>query len=98
MRKILIEALRRTAGMAAIAGIVAGTMASGIDRAAAADMPGAAMSQQVTKICGQNVDDIILFDEKGRPTIPARTPFFYCVTGETLLPGQIPPPPEYCCK
>ena len=98
MRKILIEALRRTAGMAAIAGIVAGTMASSTDRAAAADMPGAAMSQQVTKICGQNVDDIILFDEKGRPTIPARTPFFYCVTGETLLPGQIPPPPEYCCK
>jgi hypothetical protein len=96
MRKIF-QAMRRTAAMAAIGGLIAGTMLSGIDLAVAADMPGAS-SQPATKICGQNVDDVVLFDEKGRPTIPARTPFFYCVTGETLLPGQIPPPPEYCCK
>ena len=84
--------------MAAIGGLVAGTMLSSIDLASAADMPGTADGRQVTNICGQNVADIVLFDSKGRPTIPARTPFFYCVTGETLLPGQIPPPPEYCCK
>ena len=97
MRKIIVQAMRRVTGMAAIGGLVAGTMLSGVDLAGAADMPGAG-GQQATNICGQNVDDIILFDEKGRPTIPARTPFFYCVTGETLLPGQVPPPPEYCCK
>ncbi len=94
---MIIQAMRRTAAMAAIGGLVAGTMLSGANLAVAADMPGAS-SQPAAKICGQNVDDIVLFDAKGRPTIPARTPFFYCVTGETLLPGQIPPPPEYCCK
>jgi len=83
--------------MAAIGGLVAGTMLSGADLAVAADMPGAD-GLKVTNICGQNVEDVVLFDARNRPTIPARTPFFYCVTGETLLPGQIPPPPEYCCK
>ena len=94
---MIIQAMRRTAAMAAIGGLVAGTMLSGANLAVAADMPGG-ISQPAAKICGQNVDDVVLFDAKGRPTIPARTPFFYCVTGETLLPGQIPPPPEYCCK
>ena len=97
MRKIIVQAMRRTASMAAIAGLVAGTMLSGTDLAGAADMPGAD-GRRVTNICGQNVEDVVLFDARNRPTIPARTPFFYCVTGETLLPGQIPPPPEYCCK
>ena len=40
---------------------------------------------------------VILYDEDGHPTVPARTPYYYCVTGTTLLPGDIPPPPEYCC-
>jgi hypothetical protein len=43
-------------------------------------------------------ETVILFDKYGRPTVPARTPYFYCVTGTTLLPGDIPPPPEYCCS
>jgi len=98
MFETVIQAMRQAAAMAAIGGLVAGTMLSGADLAGAADLPGTAGSKQVTNICGQNVDDVVLFDAKGRPTIPARTPFFYCVTGETLLPGQIPPPPEYCCK
>ena len=97
MRKIIVQAMRRTASMAAIGGLVAGTMLSSVDLAGAADMPGTD-GRQVTNICGQNVEDVVLFDARNRPTIPARTPFFYCVTGETLLPGQIPPPPEYCCK
>ncbi len=85
--------------MAAIAGLVAGAMLASVDPAAAADPPGTIPeAQKTTNVCGQNVEDVVLFDGKGRPTIPARTPFFYCVTGETLLPGQIPPPPEYCCK
>ena len=41
---------------------------------------------------------VILSDKDGRPTVPARTPYYYCVTGTTLLPGEIPPPPEYCCR
>jgi len=96
MRKIF-QAMRRTAAAAAIAGLVAGAVLSGASLANAADMPGTD-GRQAMNICGQNADDVVLFDEKGRPTIPARTPFFYCVTGETLLPGQIPPPPEYCCR
>ena len=39
---------------------------------------------------------VIFIDNK--PTIPARTPYFTCLTGTTLLPGTIPPPPEYCCS
>ena len=96
MRKTIIQAMRRTASRAAISGLAAGMMLGGANLAGAADMP--ADDGPATNICGQNVDDIVLFDEKGRPTIPARTPFFYCVTGETLLQGQIPPPPEYCCE
>ena len=96
MRDLIIQAVRRTAAMAAIGSLVAGTMLSGANLAMAADMP--ADARPATNICGQNVDDVVLFDAQGRPTIPARTPFFYCVTGETLLPGQIPPPPEYCCR
>jgi len=93
----IIKAMQRTAATAAIGGLVAGTMLSGAGLAVAADLPGTD-GRYPANICGQNVDNVVLFDEKGRPTIPARTPFFYCVTGETLLPGQIPPPPEYCCR
>jgi hypothetical protein len=49
----------------------------------------------VVHACPKEV--VILFDERGYPTVPARTPYFYCVTGTTLLPGDIPPPREYCC-
>ncbi len=96
MRKTIIRAMRRTASIAAIGSLAAGMMLSGANLAVAADMP--VDDGPATNICGQNIDDVVLFDAKGRPTIPARTPFFYCVTGETLLPGQIPPPPEYCCR
>ena len=51
----------------------------------------------VVAVCGpQEIG--ILYDEHGIPTVPARTPYYYCVTGTTLLPGDIPPPPEYCCS
>jgi hypothetical protein len=38
-----------------------------------------------------------LFEWLESPSVPARTPYYTCVTGTVLLPGQIPPPPEYCC-
>jgi hypothetical protein len=52
--------------------------------------------------CGQPQEEVILFQdnglfEHGYPTVVARTPYFTCVTGTVLLPGDIPPPPEYCC-
>ncbi len=50
----------------------------------------------VVAACGPQ-EIVILYDENGVPTVPARTPYYYCVTGTTLLPGNIPPPPEYCC-
>lgn len=52
----------------------------------------------VYAVCDVPTGPVILFDTKGRPTVPARTPMFYCLTGHTLTPGEIPPPPEYCCR
>jgi hypothetical protein len=49
-------------------------------------------------VCGHRMDQIILYDEWGRPTVPARTPMYYCITGHTLTKSQLPPPPEYCCR
>jgi hypothetical protein len=90
----LIAALALSA--AAIAG-----MAGAIGPAGAADMPGYQSDYQV-RSCPPSQEVVVLFETKGFPpyqvpTVPARTPYFYCVTGTTLLPGDIPPPPEYCC-
>ena len=51
----------------------------------------------IVQACPGPQETVILYDEYGRPTVPARTPYYYCVTGTTLLPGDIPTPPEYCC-
>ena len=72
---------------------VTGTTGSAL----AADMPEGAGNGQINA-CGQAQETVILFDEDGKPTVPARTPYFTCVTGTVLLPGEIPPPPEYCCS
>jgi hypothetical protein len=52
----------------------------------------------IYSVCGIPVHRVVLFDRYGRPTVPARTPMFYCLTGHTLTPGEVPPPPEYCCR
>lgn len=52
----------------------------------------------VLTLCEVPVGPVILFDRYGRPTVPARTPMYYCLTGHTLTPGEVPPPPEYCCR
>ena len=79
--------------------LVVGTVTPGI--AAAADLTIEPLPQEqkprVALVCGAPPEIVILFDEEGVPTVPARTPYFYCVTNTTLLPGDIPPPPEYCC-
>jgi hypothetical protein len=61
----------------------------------AADLPENYQQQSNVSSCAR--ETVILFDEDGHPTIPARTPYFYCATGTTLTPDQIPPPREYCC-
>lgn len=52
---------------------------------------------QYVSACPEPREDIVLYDERGHPTVPARTQYYYCVTGTTIVPGDIPPPPEYCC-
>jgi len=67
--------------------------------AGAADLPQDYVpGPTVVPYCAQPPERVILFDRWGRPTVPARTPYYYCVTGRTLFAGDIPPPPEYCCR
>ena len=86
----LVAILLSAAAIVAMAGVVVGP-------AGAADMPGAVTEPSRVVACAQPQEAVVLFDEFGTPTVPGRTPYFYCVTGTTLIPGQIPPPPEYCC-
>lgn len=68
--------------------------------ASAADMPGTYVDRErpvVAGACAGPQETVILYDENGVPTVPGRTPYYYCVTQATLMPGEIPPPPEYCC-
>lgn len=51
-----------------------------------------------TDICGRPLAVVpIFFDHRGKPTPVARTPYYYCVTGRTLTPYELPPTYEYCC-
>ncbi|MBZ8131869.1 hypothetical protein [Afifella sp. IM 167] len=95
---------RQMVAVAALSAAVIAILAAGVSAARAADLlpapnyayqPAPAPIQVVCPIGGQTVT---FFDRDGRPTPPARTPYFYCATGETFLPGDIPPPPEYCCQ
>ena len=98
MRKLALKLTGHIAAAGLISGfIVVSMMAAG--SAGAADLSvGDGQQGRKIYVCGKRVDHIILFDEYGQPTVPARTPMYYCITGETLLPGDIPPPPEYCCR
>lgn len=94
-----IAVRRRTAVVpaACLAAMLSGS------HAFAADMPQTYVVEPPVvagEVCGPLQEHAKLFERKGRrwvPTVPARTPYYYCVTGETLVPGEIPPPPEYCC-
>ena len=88
--------------MAAAAGLISGFIVAAVlaaGSAGAADLStGDGAENRKIYVCGNRVDHIILFDEQGNPTVPARTPMYWCITGETLKAGDIPPPPEYCCR
>jgi hypothetical protein len=91
MRKITSTLTRRLLSGAALSLALAGPTAPAI----AADMP---EQPQVIAACPGPQEVVILYDEQGRPTVPGRTEYYYCVTGTVLRPGDIPPPPEYCCS
>lgn len=95
MRKVTWDLVRQFAVAAALSAVAVGAMVAATGRAAAADLT-VEPERVVVQACGPR-EIVILYDEEGRPTVPARTPYYYCVTGTTLLPGEIPPPPEYCC-
>jgi hypothetical protein len=94
MRQVLAAVFLSALAIAAMLGL--------IGSAGAADLSEAGNDQTVYA-CGEPQEKVILFqhdgaiDFSGHPTVPARTPYFTCVTGTVLLPGDIPPPPEYCC-
>jgi hypothetical protein len=93
MRKKNGELMRQLAAAIFLSALAIAAMLGAIGTSRAADLP----DGQVVNACGEPQEDVILFDELGAPTRPARTPYFTCITGITLLPGEIPPPPEYCC-
>lgn len=89
--------MRQLAVAIFLSALAIAAMMGAIGSAGAADLPGAYPDGRRANACAPK-ETVILFDEDGVPTVPARTPYFTCVTGTVLLPGQIPPPPEYCCS
>jgi hypothetical protein len=99
MRKLIVKLTGQVAAAGLISGFIVATMlAAGSAGAADLSTAGDGDGNRAIYVCGHRVDHIILFDDYGNPTVPARTPMYYCITGETLKPGAIPPPPEYCCR
>jgi hypothetical protein len=91
MRKLLAAFSFSALAFAGMAGVT-GT-------AQAADLPGymaAGYGHGPIHACAPR-EHVELFNDRGTPTVAGRTPYYTCVTGEVLLPGEIPPPPEYCC-
>jgi hypothetical protein len=95
MRKKNGEVMRQLAAAIFLSALAIAAMMGAIGPSGAADLPGSYGGEAVNACAPK--EEVILFDEDGAPTVPGRTPYFTCVTGTTLLPGQIPPPPEYCC-
>ncbi len=95
MRRATWDLVRQFAAAVALSAMAVGAMVAAADRAGAADLT-VRPERVVVQACPPP-EVVILYDEDGRPTVPARTPYYYCVTGTTLLTGEIPPPPEYCC-
>jgi hypothetical protein len=95
--------MRQLAAAIVLSALAIAAMMGAIGPAGAADMGGYyAPPPPPSGACAPR-EQVILFKEEGifprfrYPTIPARTPYYTCVTGSVLVPGDIPPPPEYCC-
>ena len=98
MRKSTGALTRQFLAAAILSAIAVAAMAAAAGRAGAADLSVYPAERPLGYACPGPQEVVILYDKQGRPTVPARTPYFTCVTGTTLLPGDIPPPPEYCCS
>ena len=96
MRKSTWDLTRQLVAAAALSAMAVGAMIAGTGQAGAADLGVYPQQRDVIAACPPGEVVVIFID--GRATIPARTPYFTCLTGTTLLPGTIPPPPEYCCS
>ena len=97
MPEVISLLARRLSAATALSAIAVVVTFAAIGSAGAADLTVRVEPRRVVvAVCGPQ-EIVILYDEHGIPTVPARTPYYYCVTGTTLLPGDIPPPPEYCC-
>ena len=97
MRKRNGVLMRQLFAAIALSGLAIATMMSA---AGAADLLPVPQEQVAAHglMCPPREPHVVLFDEDGVPTVPGRTPYYTCVTGTVLLPGDIPPPPEYCCS
>ena len=98
MRKLAFKLTGHAAAAGLISGFIMATLVAAGSAGAADLSVGDGEEDRAIYVCGRRMDHVILFDEVGNPTVPARTPMYYCITGETLKPGAIPPPPEYCCR
>jgi hypothetical protein len=96
MRKSTWDLTRQLVAAAVLTAVAVAAMIAGAGQAGAADL--VVYPQQRTVIAACGPQEVVVIFIKNRPTIPARTPYFTCLTGTTLLPGTIPPPPEYCCS
>jgi hypothetical protein len=96
MRKKNGEVMRQLAAAIFLSALAIAAMLGAIGPSGAADLPDG-YGGVSANACPPR-ETVILFDEDGMPTVPARTPYFTCVTGTVLIRGDIPPPPEYCCS
>ena len=100
MRRWRSDLTRQVITTAVLSAFAIAALIAAAGSAGAADMPergGQSHAQAAYGQCAAK-ETVQLFDENGWPTVVGRTPYYTCVTGSTLLPGQIPPPPEYCCS
>jgi hypothetical protein len=104
MRKRNGELMRQLAAAIFLSALAIAAMMGIVGSAGAADLSQSSGGMDIVSACPPR-ETVVLFEEHfgilyrdGTPTVPARTPYFTCVTGTVLVPGDIPPPPEYCCS
>jgi hypothetical protein len=97
MRKKNGELMRQLAAAIFLSALAIAAMVGAIGPSGAADLM-VVRDGGTVAACPPKEPNVELFNELGVPTPPGRTPYFTCVTGTVLLPGEIPPPPEYCCR
>lgn len=104
MRRMNGVLMRQLAAAIALSALAIAAMMGAIGPAGAADLPYDGYAPKPYAGACPPAEEVVLFRRRGLlgltvvPTVPARTPYYTCVTGRVLVPGDIPPPPEYCCS